>query len=180
MSLIIRPEAPPERRFVDSRWIKNFSASHDAGPLSKDLAWRDYNEHIARLRALPSWRCAVAERAAVPGTLLGFIAWSPAGSHEHPAIVRHPSNPAWTTTEKRTCPSPSLFYIYVDQPFRDGGVARAMLEHAGIDPRRRFCFQFRTLDMRARIDGGKGGTGPRPWSGGKFDPRTYRDLPAAK
>lgn len=179
-TLLIRPEAPGERRYVDSRWLKNFLASHDAGPLVKDLAWRDYDEHIARLRARASWRCAVAACAGVADQLIGFIAWEPVGHHRHPAVVRHPDNPQWTTTELRACAHPALLYVYVDQAFRNDGVARALLAHAGIDPKKPFCFQFRTLDMRARVTGAGTTPGPRPWRGGKFDPRTYRDLPAAK
>lgn len=178
MSLIIRPEDPSERRYVDSTWIRSFMSSHDAGPMVKDRAWEGYNETIARLRALPTWRCAVAARASVPDHLIGFIAWEPGGNHKHPGVTRHATNPRWTERTLVTCQHPALFYVYVEQPQRGDGVARALLEHAGIDPRRQFCFQFRTLDMRERVTGTADGLGPRPWRGGRFDPRPYRYLAA--
>lgn len=164
--LLIRPETPADRKYVDSTWVTNFRQSCDSGPLPRDVSWTAYCEAIARLRARPTGRIAVVARAAVPDYLIGFIAWEPGGHHRH-AVDGVMS----------ICAAPALWYIYVEQPQRGSGVAKELLAHAGINPARRFCFQYRTPAMRDRVQGALRAASPRrPWFGGRFDSRTYLSL----
>lgn len=182
--LIIRaedPADPEDRRFVDSTWVTNFRQSHDAGPLPRDTSWRAYCEAIERLRARPTARIAVATRPLVPDHRIAFIAWEDGGHHRHPVTVRSRARSNRTEVVLAICQAPALWYVYVEQPQRGDGVAAALLAHAGINPKLRFCFQYRTIDMRDRVQGERLKDGERrqprrPWPGGRFDPRTYLSL----
>lgn len=144
-------EHDAEVGFVIKAWLDSFQYADAAGPLPMDLYFQAYRETVKRLLGWPGVDLALATHHDDADMFFGFMAWMRPGRHEH----RH-----------EMCGAPVLLYIYVKEPYRRLGVAKALLEHAGIDPSKAFCFPFKAPMW--------GEWGRKKWTGGHFRPLTFR------
>lgn len=114
-----REAEPADEMFIVSGWSSSQRMTRDL-PLvqMKDYAalWHPV---VRAVLARPRARTIVARGAAEP---MGFICF------EHSDL----GNP------------PMVIYVYVAQPYRRHGIARALFEQAGIDPSGRFEYACRT------------------------------------
>lgn len=179
MSLLIRPaDWPAERKFISDSWIKSFRLAWEAGCLPLNIQHEAYQQFIDWLVARPHVRIAVACSSEAPSVIASWIAWEPPGHHQH-----------MDSEEGKVfyCTAPVLLYVFTREEQRRQGHARALLAHAKINPRLRFCYAFQSRTMFKRVKGERlearvlsDGTElperfiPPCWPGGRFQPLTYR------
>lgn len=104
------------RNFVLSGWSSSSKDSREAGMITAE-DWVDVmHVQIAKIVARPECRVLVAHGE--PGVYLGFIAGEP---------------------DERI-----VYFCYVKSLYRRSGIARALFESLGIDPRGRFAYPMNT------------------------------------
>lgn len=140
---VIRPARESDLGLVYGAWRESFYDSNDAGPLPADLYRAAYRETITRILALPDTIVQVAQSPRDESLLYGFIAYEYAA------------------------PFSTLFYIYVKQPYRQNGIATALMTAAGLGAMTRFTHWFRTPAWRDHM---------QRWRLARFDPLPARRL----
>lgn len=131
--LVIRPREDRDDGFVYDRWLKSFRDSHAHGPIPPDLYWLVYREVVQRLLARPSVVCSVLESPSLD-LLVGFIA------HE-------PDWQRWSRRRRQLEEFHVVHYLYVNHGERGFGLARRLLDDAGVRNERR-AFSFSTVASR--------------------------------
>ena len=121
MSLAIRKVTKTDMAFVADSFLESFRTSHAAG-----------------LIAMDDWRIVMTRQ-------LGLLFARP-GVDVH--VAHHPTEAVadlygWAAVE-RSQPVPLVLYVYVKQPYRRMGIAKALLGAAGISPTDNFEYAAKT------------------------------------
>ncbi len=112
MTVIHVPATTEHRVFIIDAWIGSYRLSHSAGIIAMD-DWRAVMwPTVEKLLDRAGTRTLVAVEKRDQTAMYGFI-----------------------TVDTNDTASPFVFYIYVKEPYRRAGMARALFEAAGIDPR---------------------------------------------
>jgi len=135
-----------ERAFVISTWSSSYKSSHFAGLIASEDWPAIMHAQIGKLVDRPNARTLVA--CEPDGFLYGFIAGD---------------------TSRRL---PIVYYVYVKDPFREVGYARALFVALGVDPAQPFLYTCRTAIVSRIADNYPGGTNKIPHA--KFAPAAAR------
>lgn len=111
--------------FVSKSWLASFRSSDWAGPVPNNLFEQVYADAIRQLLERGA-QVLVACNPDAPDHVLGWICF-----------------------ERTRDDRPVVHYMYTKSLFRRRGVARSLLAAAGIDPKARFFYTYRT--ERARL-----------------------------
>ena len=140
--------------FVVKTWLDSYRASHSAGLLSLsphvesceacagpvDYGYAAVMRRIVqRILARPGVSVWVAAnpRALPPNDLHG---WLVAEKEANVPVYRPPRY----QLEVQVSPDPLVHYVYVKKIYRELGLARALFQAAGVDPRKRFLYTCHT------------------------------------
>lgn len=126
--VIQRCEAIPS--FCIDSWLSSFRSSPWAGPVVNNAYRAVYTETIRQLVARGA-QVLVAVNPDYPDHILG-----------------------WICTERTRDGKPVVHMVYVKSLFRRKRVASSLFEAAGINPKERFYYTFRT-QQAGRFPGGK-------------------------
>jgi GNAT superfamily N-acetyltransferase len=122
-------------------WLDSFFDAHAAGPLPADVYRAAYRETIGRIVEQTATEAHVAVSPRDPdATLYGFVVAEPATR---------------------------LWMLYVKQPYRGRGIARALMDTVGLERFTRFAYVFKTASA---------GAVSRHWPNARFDPMPARRL----
>jgi hypothetical protein len=134
VTIAYRPAEVRDRDFIVTNWETSYQDAHTAGIIRME-SWaavmrREVTAYLDRSYA----KTVVAYNPDAVGTLAelhGFISGEP---DEKPPLV---------------------YYVYVSQPFRKGGIARRLFAEIGVDPKKPFLYLCSTpiLSPHSR-DGG--------------------------
>lgn len=117
-----RPAESRDMPFVMSSWLKSFKTSNAAGLLPFNLYYDAYRLAIQQL----------LDRGSVV-----YVAYVP-GEDEAKSDIY-----GWACVE-RGFDKPLVHYVYVKQPYRRLGVAKALLRAAGVHVSQPFFYTYRT------------------------------------
>lgn len=122
MSLAFRPATPTDLPLVYGSWLASFRLSHAAGLVPMATYGATYTDAIDRLLARKGCRVIVAHHPdEAPGAADVY---------------------GWACVEDGV--PPALHYCYVIGPYRRKGLARALLEHAGIRVDSPWVYTYKT------------------------------------
>lgn len=120
MTVSYRDATADDRTFIVATWSASYKSSHYAGLIQSE-DWADVMHHqIEKVLARPGARAIVAHDEHDETILCGWIFGD--------------------TTER----VPTVFYVYVKEPYRRTGIARGLFEALGVDASRRFVYACRT------------------------------------
>lgn len=108
-------------RFVRSTWSSSFKNADSAGIIWHEDWAAIMHAQIGRILARPDARTIIAYENTAPTMKYGFIS----GDVEDPL-------------------RPIVFYVYVKEPYRNGGFARGLFAALGVDPEKPFEYACRT------------------------------------
>lgn len=114
-----------ERAFIVSTWASSYKHSHYAGLIASEDWPTVMHPQLGKLLDRPTVRAIVA--CAPPAFLYGHIVGETAG------------------------PMPVVHYVYVKDPYRETGIARALFAALGVDPSKPFLYTCRT-SIVAKLD----------------------------
>jgi GNAT superfamily N-acetyltransferase len=119
-SLAFRKATAADMAFVVDSFIDSYRTSHAAG-----------------LIVMTDWRAVMVRQLALMFQRPGVEA----------VVAYHPEAESsdlygWLAVEHGT--PPLVLYVYVKQPYRRMGIAKALLEHVGISPEARFDYAAKT------------------------------------
>lgn len=125
------PFADAHRTFVLTTWLDTYYDSYAAGTFEwrGELGYESvYRPSFEKLLARPGVRCDVVVLAEDERLFLG-----------------------WCLTQRcegygRRLAQPVLHYVYVKGPYRRSGIAKALFQVAGLEPRREFRHSHKTKD----------------------------------
>lgn len=122
-ALAFRDALDEDRPLVLDSWLASFRNAHAAGLISME-SWRSVmGPQIVRMLRRPGVRVVVAYK---PGEALGADAYG------------------WAAVELRNNQPPLVLYVYVLQPYRRFGIARRLLERAGVELEREWHYASKT------------------------------------
>lgn len=102
--LIIRDAEPGEENFVYNSWLHSYRSSHFARPIESKTYYAFHHAIIERILARPTCTVLIATHKDTPTIILGYLVLE--------------------SLEK-----PTIHFVYVKQPFRRLGIAKALLGH---------------------------------------------------
>jgi GNAT superfamily N-acetyltransferase len=140
----IRPFQDDDLKFVMSSWLNSFKSSAWAGPIQNNRYWTVYQAVIEQLLARDGVGVLVACNPEKPYQIFGYI------------------------VAEQGFDLPVAHWIYVKQPLRGLGIARALMASCGIIRETRFYYTFRTSACAVLF----AHTGP--WPGAKFNTSIVR------
>lgn len=123
MTLAIRPAVPEDRRFLVDAWARSFQFAHSAGMIAVENWFAVMIPEIERVLDRPDAQTFVAFEPSDDTRLAdiyGFIVFDPV-----------------------TTP-PTVFYVYVKEPYRRSGIARRLFTAAAVDPEKPFVYSCTT------------------------------------
>ncbi len=137
--LIIAPAREKDLGLVYDAWLDAFYDAHASGPMPSDVYRAAYRETIRRILTMTP--ALVARSPRDENLLYGFVC--------------------------ATAAPPVLYFLYVKQPYRRRGFARALMQHVGLTPAKRFVFTFKTALATELVE---------HWPHARFDPLMLRRL----
>lgn len=165
-----RAAVPEDLGFVYDSLAQSFRKSWYAGPYPLPVLLNAIRGFADIVLARPTVETVVAVKADDPNYLVGWLAWEPAGHHNHNRAV---------------CAFPALIWCHTKDIYRNGAVtgipvASALMRHVGLEPRARFCYPLRPHGFAKEVllEGDRRrGIAPK-WSG-DWKPETYKFPPLA-
>lgn len=138
--LAFRPaRGPADMRLVYGTWLASFRMSHSAGLIPMSMYAEVYTEAISRLLTRPGVRVTVAYHPGEEEGGADLYGWACVELGGHVPIVH---------------------YVYTIQPYRRRGLARRLLEAAGVDLGEPWEFSYRTSVVAKMA----GKMGPARWA----------------
>lgn len=113
--------APDDRRFVITTWSSSFKTSYAAGLIQTEDWPTIMHAQIGKVLDRPGATTLVAYERTDPSFLYGFASAD--------------------VTERG---KPIVFYVYVKEPYRRAGIARALFAELGINPSLPFVYACKT------------------------------------
>jgi GNAT superfamily N-acetyltransferase len=105
LPVVVRPMLAGDLGFVLNSWLRSYHESDVARYVPNDVYFADAGHHGICVRLLQETPALMACDAANPHTLYGWVCGAPGVLH----------------------------YAYVKSPFRRLGIARLLLQHAGVE-----------------------------------------------
>lgn len=101
--LIIREAEAGEENFIYNSWLHSYRSSHFARPIESRTYYKFHHAVIERILARPTCSVLIATHKDTPTIILGYMVLD-------------------------SLTSPTIHFVYVKQPFRRLGIAKALLE----------------------------------------------------
>ena len=138
----VRPSSASDEAFIFASWLRNFQKSGlHSEKIPRSVLMRKHHAVIERLLARPTVGVLIAHPKGDPDTIVGWLVWERSGAD----------------TER-----PVVHYVYVKGAFRKYGIARQLLESAGLRPNS-LAFSHWTLAVNVLV---------RKYPGLVYDPYT--------
>lgn len=131
--IAIRLMAKHDRKFVTASWVASWRDSYASGLIQAADYWPIMFAQIDKVISRPDVVVHVAYSSEADDHVADLIGFVAADADRTP---------------------PLLFYVYTKQAYRRAGIARRLLEEAGIDPAQRFdyvCKNPLPRELTARI-----------------------------
>lgn len=137
--MMVRAAEPGDAAFVVGSWVDSYRTAHAAGMIPMGAYDRVYREAVAAVLSRPGVSVFVACHPREVEDIYGWAAVERGAS----VPVREREDGRWVE-RLSPCPLALVHYVYVKQPYRRMGLARALLAAAGVDPAGEFLYTCKT------------------------------------
>ncbi len=110
--LVIRDMLPGEENFIYNSWLHSYRSSQFARPIESKTYYAFHHAIIERLLARTTTNVLIAAHSATPDVILGYL------------VLETPSH-----MPLNCATMPVAHFLYVKQPFRRLGIAKALVAH---------------------------------------------------